>query len=238
MTVVRPVTGFTITQPWGQIPGAAWGVRNWDGAGGHPGVDYGCPNGTPVLAMSDGVCSYAGPATGFGDHLVSIWHPQYGLTSRHGHMQAHLVNSGDAVRGGQQIGVSNNEGDSSGPHLHYELGVGNFIDAGNPPNIDPEAWLIAHLGSTPPPPAPAGGDNPLNALPTVDTNIALNMQAPIIRTLQGLLEARGGMIKPDNVSHPVLSTNVKWFQQQAKIKVDGVVMKVTWNALSDPLNGK
>lgn len=238
MTVVRPVTGFTITQPWGQIPDAAWGVRNWDGAGGHPGVDYGCPNGTQVLALTDGVVIYAGPASGFGDHLVSIWHAAYGLTSRYGHMQAHLVNTGDKVCAGQPIGVSNNEGDSSGPHLHLELGVGQLIDAGNPPNIDPEAWLIAHLGSAPPVPAPAGGDNPLNALPTVNTNAALNMQAPIIRTLQGLLEARGGMIKPDNVSHPVLSANVKWFQQQAKLAVDGVVAKATWNALSDSLSGR
>lgn len=78
----------------------------------------------------------------------------------------------------------------------------------------------------------------MNALPTVNTNAALNMQAPIIRTLQGLLEARGGMIKPDNVSHPVLSANVKWFQQQAKLAVDGVVAKATWNALSDSLSGR
>lgn len=238
INIVRPVTGFPITQIWGQVPGAAWGVVNPAGVGGHPGVDYGCPNGTPVLALADGVCIYAGPASGFGDHLVSIWHPQFGLTSRYGHMQVHLVATGAAVRAGQQIGISNNQGESSGAHLHLELGVGRLIDAGNPPNIDPEGWLVAHLSAPVPVPVPTPAGDPVAAMHTVDTNVALNMADPTIRTLQGLLEARGGMIKPDNTSHPVLSTVLRWFQQQAKLVVDGVCGPTTWQRLSLPLNGK
>lgn len=159
LTVVRPVTGFPITQIWGQLENQPWGARNANGAGGHPGVDYGCPNGTPVLSVADGVCIYAGPASGFGDHLVSIWHPQFGVTSRYGHMQAHLAAGGEVVTAGQQIGVSNNEGASTGPHLHFEIGTTNAIDAGNPPNIDGEAWLVANLGNN----APDDSENIMDA---------------------------------------------------------------------------
>lgn len=72
----------------------------------------------------------------------------------------------------------------------------------------------------------------------VNVNVALDMANPTIRTLQGLLEARGGMIKPDNTSHPVLTTNVKWFQQQAGLTQDGLVGPTTSQRLLLPLHGK
>ncbi len=144
-TVVRPIDpatpGYWMSQAWGLVNGIA--VPG--GRGGHPGTDYAVPMGTPVRATADGYVIYAGHADGFGDHLVSIWHPQFGVTSRYGHMGSNNVSTGDTVVAGQIIGLSNNEGDSTGPHLHFEVGLGQYIDAGNPPNIDPEQWLLLHL---------------------------------------------------------------------------------------------
>lgn len=147
LTVVRPVTGYEITQVWGQLEGEPRGTVNPGGVDGHPGTDYGCPDGTTVLACADGVVIYEGNAAGFGDNLVSIWHPQFGVTSRYGHMESHLVVQGQPVTAGLPVGLSDNEGASTGPHLHFEIGTTQAIDAGNPPNIDSEAWLLAHLTS-------------------------------------------------------------------------------------------
>ena len=72
----------------------------------------------------------------------------------------------------------------------------------------------------------------------INTNGPLNMADPRVRTAQGLLEARGGMIKPDNVSHPVFSTVTKWFQQQAGLTVDGYIGGTTSQRLLLALKGK
>jgi murein DD-endopeptidase MepM/ murein hydrolase activator NlpD len=226
------VVGAHITQLFGQLPGAPWGDC---APGGHPGTDYGCPQGTPVRAASAGRVIFAGPASGFGDHAVTIFHPLDGVSSTYGHMMAHYVSDDSAVAAGQVIGLADTQGYATGPHLHFELRPGDQEFGAYPPNFDPDAWLHArgaYAASKNP------GDSPMAAVPTVNTNVALNMAAPAIRTLQGLLEARGGMIKPDNVDHPVFTTNVRWFQEKAGLTVDGVVGPVTAARLLQPLNGK
>ena len=139
-TVIRPANG-PITQKW-----ANGGIRISDtqAIGGHPGTDYGVPDGTPVKAAADGVVSFAGPASGFGDHCVSIWHPAFGVTTLYGHMGSHTVKAGDSVSAGQVIGLSDNQGTSTGPHLHFEVRPVNMPFGGNPPNIDSEVWLKTH----------------------------------------------------------------------------------------------
>lgn len=131
---VRPVIA-PITQKWGN---GEWGPL---GQGGHPGTDYGCPMGTPIVAASDGVVTYAGPAEGFGDHAVSIWHGADGVTTTYGHMEAHYVSVGQTVAHGQIIGLADTEGYSTGPHLHFEVRPGGATFGGNPPNIDSDLWL-------------------------------------------------------------------------------------------------
>lgn len=144
--IVRPVVA-PITQQW-----ANGGVKTPDGSaiGGHPGTDYGCPTGTQVKAATDGQVIYAGPASGFGDHCVSIWHPAYGVTTLYGHMEAHYVNVGDSVLAGQVIGLSDSQGNSTGPHLHLEVRPIKAPFGGNPPNIDPELWLTSHGATSKP----------------------------------------------------------------------------------------
>lgn len=93
-------------------------------------------------------------------------------------------------------------------------------------------WAITNTGLA------LGAKDPFQMLATINTNGPLKMDAPIIRTAQGLLEARGGMIKPDNTNHPVFGTNTKWFQGQAGLVVDGIIGEATWVRLTQPLNGK
>jgi murein DD-endopeptidase MepM/ murein hydrolase activator NlpD len=144
---VRPVNA-PITQYWGN------GSSSY-GIGGHPGTDYGCPMGTPIVAASDGIVIYAGPASGFGDHAVSIYHPADNVSTTYGHMEAHYVGYGAGVRAGQPIGLADSQGQSTGSHLHFEVRPGNQAFGGNPPNIDSDKWLHDHgaYGSTPLQPA-------------------------------------------------------------------------------------
>lgn len=75
-------------------------------------------------------------------------------------------------------------------------------------------------------------------LPTIDLNAALLMSHPHVRTLQGLLEARGFWIKPDNTSKKPLIQLTKAFQKAKGLKDDAVVGPLTWAALVTPLEGK
>lgn len=168
MTVwVRPVNA-PITQLFGQLPGQPWGDV---ALGGHPGTDYGCPVGTPIVAASDGQVIWAGPASGFGDHAVSIWHPVDGVSSTYGHMEAHYVGLGAEVYAGQLLGLADTEGFANGPHLHFEIRPGDAPFGGYPPNIDSDAWLHAH-GAYGTSPLQPGGQ-----LTTTDRNNVRRIQA-------------------------------------------------------------
>jgi murein DD-endopeptidase MepM/ murein hydrolase activator NlpD len=223
---IRPVVA-PITQLFGQLPGRPWGEC---GPGGHPGTDYGCPDGTPVLAASDGVVIYAGPASGFGDHAVSIFHPADNVTTTYGHMMGAYVFAGASVIAGERIGLSDSQGNVTGPHLHLELRPGRISFGAYPPNIDPDAWLRSHGAYT-------QGEAFMANMPTINANATLNMQAPTIRTAQALLGARGGMLGPQNSNRAVFLTVLHWFQQAAGLAVDGIIGPATWARLAETLNG-
>lgn len=116
--------------------GARWGTQ-------HQGVDLAGPIGTPVYAACDGKVVQAGAASGFGQWVVlehEIDGQVYGTV--YGHVETFLVKEGDTVTAGQQIATIGNRGQSTGPHLHFEIWPnGRFV--GRP--IDP-APLIG-LGS-------------------------------------------------------------------------------------------
>lgn len=228
---VRPVIA-PITQIWGN------GATGPNGAGGHPGTDYGCPMGTPIKAASDGTVIYAGPASGFGDHAVSIWHPADGVTTTYGHMEAHFVWVGQHVAAGDVIGLADSQGFSTGSHLHFEVRRGFAAFGGNPPNIDSDLWLRQHGAYGPADPAVLVSvvvdKDPFMAMPTINTNGPLDMAHPDVATAQGLLAARGGWISPINRSHPVFSTVTRWFQGKTGLAVDGVIGDKTWYEMSHP----
>ncbi|CAN5373227.1 hypothetical protein BH18ACT12_BH18ACT12_08910 [soil metagenome] len=86
----------------------------------HTGVDYAASAGTPVHAAARGKVTFAGwhPA-GWG-YLVSIAHGR-GVRSMSAHLSHVEVRVGDRVRAGQTIGAVGSSGNSTGPHLHFEL---------------------------------------------------------------------------------------------------------------------
>lgn len=109
----------------------------------HNGVDLAGPLGTPIYAARDGEVVAAGPASGFGNWIV-IRHEVDGkrVDTVYGHMSRPgvLVRLGDKVKAGQQIGKIGNEGQSTGPHLHFEVWDGGRADVagGNGTAIDPK----------------------------------------------------------------------------------------------------
>jgi murein DD-endopeptidase MepM/ murein hydrolase activator NlpD len=85
----------------------------------HEGVDLAAEYGTKVRASADGIVSFAGWEEGYG-LMVKINH-DYGYETYYGHNSRLLVSPGEAVKKGQIICLSGNSGESTGPHVHYEV---------------------------------------------------------------------------------------------------------------------
>jgi murein DD-endopeptidase MepM/ murein hydrolase activator NlpD len=115
----------------------------------HNGTDYVAPKGTPVSAIGNGQVQAAGPQGGYGK-LVVIRHPN-GYKTFYGHLSgiAKGVRKGASVTQGQLIGTVGSTGISTGPHLHFEMRVGDRpvnprkveIPAGQPV---PEALIASY----------------------------------------------------------------------------------------------
>lgn len=87
---------------------------------GHPAIDVGIPEGTPVVAADTGTVTWAGwNVYGYGN-LIVINHGN-GYETYYGHLSSINVVPGQIVYQGNQIGASGNTGRSSGPHLHFEI---------------------------------------------------------------------------------------------------------------------
>ena len=96
----------------------------------HSGVDIAAPFGTPVLATGDGVIEFSGWAPGYGQK-IEISHG-YGFGTAYGHLSRRLVQVGDHVKKGQEIGLVGSTGRSTGPHVHYEVLInGQFTNPVN-----------------------------------------------------------------------------------------------------------
>ena len=94
--------------------GARWGRA-------HQGVDLAGPVGTPIMATGDGVVTFAGRQSGYGN-LIKVEHA-LGTETRYGHLSKINVKVGQKVSRGSLIGAMGNTGRSTGPHLHYEVRV-------------------------------------------------------------------------------------------------------------------
>lgn len=96
----------------------------------HTGVDWSAPRGTPIIAAGDGVILKAGWDKGGYGNQTQIQHPNGYVTSyNHQSAIAKGVKEGARVKQGQVIGWVGTTGQSTGPHLHYEVIVnGNKVD--------------------------------------------------------------------------------------------------------------
>lgn len=106
--------------------GYRWGVL-------HAGIDLANSIGTPIVAVSDGVVTDAGPTAGYG-MWVKLRHAD-GTVTLYGHINTALVSVGERVMAGDQIATMGNRGNSTGPHLHFE------VLQGGTERIDPVPWL-------------------------------------------------------------------------------------------------
>ncbi|MEU6868719.1 LysM peptidoglycan-binding domain-containing M23 family metallopeptidase [Streptomyces sp. NPDC046876] len=124
---VAPVGGGISTQY--KTPGAMWS------SGYHTGVDFIASTGTTVKAVGAGTVVSAGWGGAYGNEVV-IRHAD-GKYSQYGHLSQLSVSVGQAVTAGQRIGLSGSTGNSTGPHLHFEVRTGPSYGS----DIDPLAYL-------------------------------------------------------------------------------------------------
>jgi murein DD-endopeptidase MepM/ murein hydrolase activator NlpD len=122
------------------VAGDQWEISAWFGdrgslwsLGWHTGLDFAAPTGTPIVAAKDGTVVEAGWAGAYGKTVV-VQHAD-GTKTLYAHLHTIEVGVGQTVALGQQIGTLGSTGNSTGPHLHFEV-----IDpAGN--WVDPAVWL-------------------------------------------------------------------------------------------------
>jgi murein DD-endopeptidase MepM/ murein hydrolase activator NlpD len=103
--------------------GMRWGRR-------HTGIDIGAPYGSPVKASDGGEVIFVGYKGGYGK-LIIIDHGA-NFVSYYGHLSKYSVKVGQKVYKGQKIGEVGNTGNSTGPHLHFEIRKNGVIQ--NPSN--------------------------------------------------------------------------------------------------------
>ncbi|MFD7700167.1 M23 family metallopeptidase [Streptomyces caelestis] len=132
---VSPVKSYQLSASFAQ-DGGMWAHK-------HSGQDYAVPTGTTVMAAHGGTVVKAGP-NGAGDgpaygNAIVINHGN-GTYSQYAHLSQIGVKAGQVVKTGQKIALSGNTGNSSGPHLHFEIRTTpNYGSA-----VDPAQFLRAN----------------------------------------------------------------------------------------------
>ncbi|MGY1806605.1 M23 family metallopeptidase [Blastococcus sp. SYSU D00669] len=111
--------------------GARWGTQ-------HNGMDIAAPIGTPIYAATSGVVQRAGSATGFGLAVYILGDD--GAVTVYGHVNRYFVRAGERVSAGEQIAEVGNRGQSTGPHLHFEVHPNGAMYSGA---VNPAPWLRA-----------------------------------------------------------------------------------------------
>ena len=118
---VQPLDEFTLTSEFGP----RWGRQ-------HSGLDLALPTGSPIYAAKGGAVSWSGYKDSYGN-LVIIDHGD-GMETYYAHCSRLDVEAGQQVQAGQQIAAVGSTGNSTGPHLHFEVRVGGVAQ-------DPAPWL-------------------------------------------------------------------------------------------------
>ncbi|MCI3153633.1 M23 family metallopeptidase [Streptomyces sp. GB4-14] len=132
---VSPVKNYKLSASFAQN-GGMWAHK-------HSGQDYAVPTGTPVMAAHGGTVVKAG-GNGAGDgpaygNAIVIKHGNK-TYSQYAHLSSVHVKVGQVVKTGQKIALSGNTGNSSGPHLHFEIRTTpNYGSA-----VNPATFLRAH----------------------------------------------------------------------------------------------
>lgn len=139
-SVLWPVAKRTVSDGFGYRDSPCSGCSSM-----HQGTDFTGGLGAPITAIADGtVLTVIESSGGLGVHVI-VQHEIDGqmLTSVYGHMQFGSVGvvEGQQVKAGDFIGLLGNTGDSTGPHLHFELRMGGTTA------VDAFVWLSEHAAN-------------------------------------------------------------------------------------------
>lgn len=110
-TYIKPIRGGAFSSGFGP----RWGTM-------HKGIDWACSSGTPVFASSAGVVEKAQYSPSYG-YVVYIDHPD-GRQTRYAHNSKLACKVGQSVKQGEVIAYSGSTGNSTGPHVHFEILIG------------------------------------------------------------------------------------------------------------------
>ncbi|MEU0669044.1 M23 family metallopeptidase [Streptomyces lavendulocolor] len=127
---VAPVEGYALSAGFHRA-GAHWAHR-------HTGQDFAVDVGTPVRSIGTGRVRSVSCGGAFGIEVV-VRHAG-GWYSQYAHLAAPVVTPGQPVATGQVIGRSGNTGNSTGPHLHFEVRLTPYMGSA----VDPVRWLGEH----------------------------------------------------------------------------------------------
>ncbi|AIS01604.1 peptidoglycan DD-metalloendopeptidase family protein [Streptomyces glaucescens] len=125
-----PVSGAGVGTAY-KVAGSMWS------SGYHTGVDFVVPTGTSLKAVGAGTVVSAGWAGAYGNQVVIKLADGY--YAQYAHLSSLSVSAGQSVTGGQQVGLSGSTGNSTGPHLHFEIRT--TPDYGS--DVDPIGYLRA-----------------------------------------------------------------------------------------------
>lgn len=129
----RPIATDNITSPFGWRIHPVFGDRRF-----HKGVDFGAPEGTPVVAAADGTVADLGRRGNYGLYLRLTHQP--GVETAYAHLSrlVQTLKEGQRVHKGQVIGYVGRTGVATGPHLYYEVILaGDKVDPEHPPESVP-----------------------------------------------------------------------------------------------------
>lgn len=129
---IWPVKGL-VTAGYGYRQSPFTGQREM-----HEGLDVAAPHGSPILATADGVVSFSGPLSAFGN-VVFINHG-HGFTTFYAHSSSNRVKEGQQVRRGEVIAYVGTSGRTTGPHVHYEVQV-------NGTTVNPLKYIVDPSGA-------------------------------------------------------------------------------------------
>lgn len=167
-------------------------------SGHHTGQDWGAPTGTPIFSAADGIVVFTGNGGAYGN-LTRVLHSG-GIETWYAHQSAFATQVGERVRAGQVIGAVGSTGNSTGPHLHFEVRVNGQLS-------NPLAWLTSGK-AVPAPGMPAGGG-------TLDTAEAQALLAKIVAA-----EAKVAAAKAEADRANIEVAKVQKRLDKARVKAD------------------
>ena len=152
MLIIVPKYSGRITGFYGSLYKNSAGV-----AYAHEGLDISMPEGTPIYAPADGIVAWAdsqqSEQSPYGIYCRT-YHPQLGICGFYGHLSRCDVKTGNSVKQGQLLGLSGNTGNSTGPHLHFEIRLMTPTGAYRPgvsaqgnARVDPLAWVAGWVAA-------------------------------------------------------------------------------------------